>query len=156
MFVILGTSKLCYWSISKVWYWSTSKLCYMSTSKLVSLSHDQSHDRKSVRPPHNFIFFMHLHPVVRPPLHPRPLVAEAPPLLAAQPPPCPPLSRGAATPPTTLPLLQTAPDDIFDSDSDYASARKKEGTRWVRPAPGAHKIYHNKLCYMSSSKMMYY
>jgi hypothetical protein len=44
------------------------------------------------------------------------------------------------------PLLQTAPDDIFDSDSDCASVRKKEGTRWVGLVPNARKIYRSKLC----------
>jgi hypothetical protein len=31
-------------------------------------------------------------------------------------------------------LLRTAPDGIFDLDSDCASVRKKEGTWWVRRA----------------------
>jgi hypothetical protein len=103
---------------------------------------------------------------------------------SGQPPPRPPLSQGAAAtvgnnlstdnaaaPPSPAhprlchhrrpsPLLQTAPDGIFDSASDCANARKEESTRWTRMTPdvcnatGARKIYCSKLCYMSSSKIM--
>jgi hypothetical protein len=83
----MSTSKLCYWSTSKLCYLSTSKLCYMSTSKL---------GRPIVWPPHSFVFLMRLHPMVWPPLHPRPPPAHGRGDAPAAAPPA--IARPAATP----------------------------------------------------------
>jgi hypothetical protein len=164
-------------------YWSTSKLCYMSVSKLGSPIARPPHSfvffvrlHPTVWPP------LHSHPPLA--CHPRSRRQTSCTSGRRRSPRQPsPLTRGVIVTvgdnPLTgdvaasslphraphprlchrrrpSPLLWTAPDGIFDLDSDCASVRKKEGTRWVGSAPSTRKIYRNKLCYISSSKTMYY
>jgi hypothetical protein len=79
-------------------------------------------------PTRSFVFLARLLPTVRPPLHPRHHIT-------------PPASPQLRHHHQASPLLRTALNNIFDSDSDCASVRKKEGTQWVGPAPIARYMH---------------
>jgi hypothetical protein len=153
-----STSKLCYWNTSKLCYIITSKLDpHLATDRAIGGAHDRpaASSSSSVFIPRSDC----------PSIPARgPAAAHGRGVALAALPPHRAASRHRASrhpdlfylrvsplPPTTStpnsarswlhhscrpsPLLRTALDGILDSNSDCASARKKEGTRRAGPAP---------------------